>query len=176
MQRIILLVVLFTLAASGAAAQGKFEITEKQHLPAAPAGYVGDYAKVLDERTERQLETKLAGLSKRTRIEFLVVIIQTTGGEDISAYSLAAARKWQRGSRPRERGGILLMIAVKDRQWRVQITTSLERDLPEAVLKEKGDRMTVSFSRGNMGEGVNLFVDEVIAHLNERRAFKASAP
>lgn len=175
MQRLILLVAVLALTASGASAQGKFEITEDQNLPASPKGYVGDYAKVIDEQAERQLETKLVGLRKRAGIEFVVVTIETTGAENIYDYSLALARRWKRGSGAHEKGGILLMIAVKDRQWRVQLTRGLEGDLPDVVLREHGDKMTAPFRRGDMGAGVNLFVDGLVAHLAERRKFKSSA-
>jgi hypothetical protein len=35
--------------------------------------------------------------------------------------------------------------------------------------------MTAPFRQGNMGAGVNLFVDALIAHLAERRGFKNTA-
>jgi uncharacterized protein len=172
MQRIILLVAMFALTLSGAQAQGKYEINEGRNLPAQPKSHVGDYANVIDGQAERRLETKLALLRKRAAIEFVVVTVETTGAEDIFDYSLAAARRWKRGSGANDKGGILLMIAVKDRKWRIQLTRNLEGDLPDEVLKEHGDKMTGPFRQGNMGAGVNLFVDGVIAHLAERRAFK----
>jgi len=175
MNRIILLFAFFALTGSGALAQGKLEITEIQNLPARPAGYVGDYARVLDERAERRLETKLAGLRKRAGIEFVVVTIETTGGADIFDYSLAAARRWKPASSANYKGGILLMLAVNDRQWRVQLTDNLRDDLPESVLKVHGDRMSAPLGRGGMGAGVGAFVDGLIAHLARRHGFKTAA-
>ena len=172
MPRIILLVAVLALTASGASAQGKFEITEGQNLPARPKTYVGDYAQVIDARAERQLETKLAGLRQRAGIEFVVVTIGTTGAEDIFNYSLAAARRWKLAKSAGDKGGILLMLAIRDRKWRVQLTDSLKVDLPEAVLQVHGDRMSAPLGRGGVGGGVNVFVDGLIAHLAARRGFQ----
>jgi uncharacterized protein len=175
MQRIILLVAVFALAASVAPDQRNAGISATGTLPARPESYVGDYARVMDDRAERQLETKLAGLRKRAGIEFVVVTLETTGGEDIFDYSLAAARRWKLARGTGDKGGILLMLAINDRQWRVQLTDSLRVDLPEAVLKVHGARMSAPLGRGGVGAGVNVFVDGIIAHLARVRGFKTAA-
>lgn len=172
MQRMILLVAIFALMASGASAQAQLGTTISGSLPARPKSYVGDYAKVIEARAERQLETKLAGLRKRAGIEFVVVTLETTGAEDIFDYSLAAARRWQLARGANDRGGILLMLAMKDRKWRVQLTDSLRNDTPEAVLQVHGDRMAAAMRQGDTSAGVRVFVDGLIAHLAARRGFK----
>lgn len=172
MQRIILLFVVFALTASGLAAQDQTKTTGSENLLARPEGYVGDYAKVINEQAERQLETKLAQLRKRAGIEFVVVTLETTGTEDLFDYSLAAARRWKLARGANDRGGILLMLAIRDRKWRVQLTESLRNDTPEAVLKEHGDRMAAAMRQGDASAGVNVFVDGLIAHLAARRGFQ----
>ncbi|MDQ1525381.1 MAG: uncharacterized protein QOE47_3305 [Pyrinomonadaceae bacterium] len=171
MQRIMRLVALcavFALAASGASAQIGGAVSAGNDLPARPKSFVGDFANAIDARAERQLETKLAALRKRAAIEFVVVTIETTGGEEIFDYSLNAARRWRLAKGAGDKGGILLMLAIRDRKWRVQLTDSLRVDLPEEVLKIHGDRMSAPFGRGGVGAGVNVFVDGIIAHLAER--------
>jgi uncharacterized membrane protein YgcG len=171
-QRIILLVLVFAFTASGLAAQTQPATTGSAILPARPRGYVGDYAKVIDERAERQLETKLAALRKRAGIEFVVVTLETTGAEDLFDYSLAAARTWKLARGANDRGGILLMLAIKDRKWRVQLTDSLRTDTPEAVLREHGERMAAAVREGDASTGVRVFVDGLVAHLAAQRGFK----
>jgi uncharacterized protein len=175
MQRIILLVAGFALAASCASAQVQGEAAaaagSQAPLPARPQSFVGDFAKVIDAKAERGLETKLAALRKRAGIEFVVVTIETTGGENIFEYSLAAARRWNLASGAGDEGGILLMLAIRDRKWRVQLTDSLRVDLPEEVLQVHGNRMSAPFGRGGYGAGVGMFVDGIIADLAKRRGF-----
>ncbi|HYP02309.1 MAG TPA: TPM domain-containing protein [Pyrinomonadaceae bacterium] len=172
MQRMILLVAVIALAASGAAAQAQVKATGSESLPARPKSYVGDYAKVIDARAERRLETKLAGLRKRAAIEFVVVTLETTGAEDIFDYSLAAAQRWKLARGAGDKGGILLMLAMRDRKWRVQLTDSLRNDTPEAVLREHGERMAAAMRRNDTSAGVEVFVDGLVAHLAARRGFK----
>lgn len=172
MQRIFLLIAIFALMASGLAAQTQPGTTNRVSLPARPKSYVGDYAQVINARVERQLETKLAGLRKRAGIEFVVVTLETTGTEDIFDYSLAAARRWQLARGANVRGGILLMLAMRDRKWRVQLTDSLRNDTPEAVLQVHSDRMAAAMRQGDTSAGVRVFVDGLIAHLAARRGFK----
>ncbi|HEX8457291.1 MAG TPA: TPM domain-containing protein [Pyrinomonadaceae bacterium] len=176
MRRIILLVWVFALAASAAAAQVKSDAADDSNLTARPKSYVGDYAKVIDERVEQQLERKLAALRASAGIEFVVVTIETTGAEDIFDYSLAAARRWRLAKGANDKGGILLMLAITDRKWRVQLTDSLRTDLPETVLKVHGERMNAALRQtNNPGTAVSVFTDGIIAHLARLRAPKRGA-
>lgn len=169
MRGMILLTLLFAFTTPSLPASANFQATENM---ARPKGYVGDYATVINEEAESQLETKLKQLRERASIEFVVVTLETTGEEDIFSYSLNAARRWKLASGTGDKGGILLMLAMKDRKWRVQITDSLKEDLPEALLATQGERMYLPISQGNTGAAVTLFVDGVVAHLAERRGFK----
>lgn len=172
MSRISLLVLILAFTASGLAAQTQPKTTGGESLPPRPAGYVGDYAKVINARTKRQLETKLAQLRKRAGIEFVIVTLETTGTEDLFDYSLGAARTWKLARGANDRGGVLLMLAVRDRKWRVQLTDSLRSDTPEAVLQAHGDRMVAAMRPGDASAAVRVFVDGLVEHLAARRGFK----
>ena len=61
----------------------------------------------------------LTELRNRSEIEFAVVTVETTGGQPIFDYSLDVARGWGIGPKDSSKGGgLLLMLAVKDRQCR----------------------------------------------------------
>src|SRR2546423_13994563 len=72
--------------------------TAQSPLP-PPTGYVNDYAKVIDKSTKQQLEATLTNLDQQQKIQFSVVIVDTTGGRDIFDYSLAVARGLGIGSK-----------------------------------------------------------------------------
>ena len=169
MRRMILLTLLFALTTPSLLAFVDVQTTDEL---SRPKGYVGDYATVISDEAESKLEIKLKQLRERANIEFVVVTLDTTGGEDIFNYSLNAARRWKLAGGKGDKGGILLMLAMKDRKWRVQITDSLKEDLPEAVLAREGEKMYPPIRKGDAGTAVHLFVDGVIAHLAERRGFK----
>src|SRR5690349_16479419 len=88
----------------------------------APTGYVNDYANVIDADTKSKMEAMLQALAHQSDpIEFAVVTVPTTGDTDIFDYSLSVARGWQIGSSEGEKNGLLLLVAVNDRKWRVQV-------------------------------------------------------
>lgn len=97
---------------------------KEQNLP-TPLGYVSDYANLLDEEWHKQIRTVCKDLETSSGIEMLVVTIQ-----DISPLSHAqeyASRlyeAWRIGTAQQERG-ILLLVAVKERQAVVVVGKNL---------------------------------------------------
>lgn len=152
--------------ASQTASPGKVE----SPLP-APAGFVNDYAKVIDEATRGRLEERLRLLKERGKVEFAVATVETTGERDTDDYSLAVARGWGLGSK--ETGdGLLLLVAVKDRRWRVQVSRSLEAALPDEAVAETCRRGEPLYREGRYGEGVAACVDGLVALLAEKKGFR----
>lgn len=138
---------------------------------AAPTGYVNDYAGVVDAASKQQMETILTNLKTRGDIEFAVVTVPTTGGQDIFDYSLAVARGWGIGSREGEKNGLLLLVAVNDRKYYVQVSRHLEGDLPDGYVGEIGRRMRDPFRANRYGEGLLAAVQTLVATLGQKRGF-----
>lgn len=141
----------------------------KSPLP-APTGFVNDYAKVLDETTKKRLEATLDGLKKKSEIEFAVVTVETTGAQSSFDYTMAVARGWGIGSKSPDGGGLILLVAIKDRKWELRWSRSLEAALKEGTVDELERRMTGPFRQGKYAEGISIGVEAVIDRLNERRA------
>jgi uncharacterized protein len=112
-------------------------------------------------------------LREKSDIEFAVVTIETTGGQPIFDYSLAVAKEWGIGSKDTSKGGgLLLMIAIKDREWRIQVGRSLEKDLPDEVCKTLGDQSLGLYRQGKYAEGILKYVKGIIGRLEQVRGFK----
>jgi len=140
-----------------------------------PAGFVADYANVIDSASRAKLESTLTNLKEKSEIEFAVATVETTGGQPIFDYSLAVARAWGIGPKDTSRGGgVLLMLAVKDRQWRVQVSRTLEKDLPDEFCKALGKQLEDSCRQGKYAEGITKYVDGIIKRLQETRGFSLS--
>jgi uncharacterized protein len=141
-------------------------------LPQPPSGKaIGDYANVIDETTEAQLETTLTNLKTRANIELGIATVNTTGDRDIFDYSLAVARGWKIGPGSGEKNGLLLFIAVEDRKFFIQVSRHLEGDLPDGYVGAIGDRMRDPFRAGKYGEGITIAVQTLIASLADKRGF-----
>ena len=135
--------------------------------------YVVDNANVIDAGTKERLATILNRLKERADIEFAVVTVPTTGGEDIFEYSLALARGWGIGSKEGEKNGLLLVVAVNDRKWRVQVSRHLEGDMTDGLAGEIArQRLVPQFRQNNYGQGISDFVQATIATLAEKRGFQ----
>jgi len=133
-----------------------------------PTGHVNDYAHALNDDTREQLEQALVELKKRSKIEFAVALVSTTGGKPILDYSKTVAQGWNIGSGG---DGILLLLAIEDHQWRIHTTRGLARDLPEEKIKDVGALMNPSLGQGHYGDGLRRGVEAIIKVLAAKRGF-----
>ena len=129
--------------------------------------YVTDDAKVIDESTRKQLETTLAALKERKKIDFSVVTMKSTGDKSVRDYSLTLARQRKSDSIEENASGLLLLVAVDDRQWHIQITRNLEVQLTPEILTGLSTPMTHSFRQNQFGEGILKYVNALIAKLDQ---------
>jgi uncharacterized protein len=135
--------------------------------------YVTDEAGVIDAGTKERLATILNRLKERADIEFAVVTVPTTGDADIFGYSLALARGWGIGSKEGEKNALLLVVAVNDRKWQVQVSRHLEGDMSDGLAGEIArQRLVPQFRQNNYGQGISDFVQATIATLAEKRGFQ----
>ena len=71
-------------------------------------------------------------------MEFVVATVDTINGQSIEDYSIALARQWRPGGQSGR--GVVLVLAIKDRLWRIQVSEALRPELSDEVCKEIGDR------------------------------------
>ncbi len=136
----------------------------------APVGFVNDFANVIEADQETRLEALLTNLRDKSKIEFAVVTTESTNGETLFDYSLGVAREWGVGPKGAEGGGLLLMVAVKDRQWHLQVSRALEKDLPDEVCKELGDQSVPLYRSGDYAGGIEKYVRAIIDRLKRVRS------
>jgi len=142
----------------------------------SPKGFVNDYANVFDKDAKARLEALLTKLKEKSNIEFAVATVDTTKGESIFNYSLNVAREWGIGPKDTSQGGgMLLLLAIKDRKWHLQVSRSLEKDLPNEVCKELGDQSEQLYKNGDYAGGVEKYVAALIKRLEEQRNFKLNS-
>src|SRR5262245_6088897 len=127
-----------------------------------PTEYVTDDAKVIDEASRKQLETTLAALQERKKIDFSVVTVKTTGDKSARDYSLELAHQRKHDSIEENASGLLLLVAVDDHNWHIQITRNLEVHLTNDILTTLSVPMTDSFRQKQYGEGIIKYVKAII--------------
>ena len=133
---------------------------------------MNDYVNVIDNETELRLVELLTKLRLVSNIEFAVVTIATTKGEPIADYTLGVAKEWGVGPKNSAAGGgLVLVLAIKDRQWHLQVSRSLEQDLPPAIAKNLAVGSTPLYKQGNFSAGIEKYVNAIIARLGKERHF-----
>ena len=159
------------LVAAIASASGQ---TAQSPLP-PPTGYVNDYAAVIDPATKRRLETTLANLDHQQQIQFSVVTVDTTGGQEIFDYSLAVARGWGIGSKDTQKPSLLLLVAIKDRKYFTQVSRHLEGDLPDGLVGQiQRERLVPAFRAGDYGKGLADTIDVYITTVANKNGFSTA--
>lgn len=148
------------------------QLETKSPLP-PPSGFVNDYANVLDSESKARLQSALTELRAKSDIEFAIATVKSTGGQPIFDYSLAVAKGWGIGPKDTSKGGgLLLLLAIEDREWRIQVSRNLEKDLPDEVCKELGDQSRDLYRQGKYAEGIIQNVKAIIERLEQLRGFK----
>jgi uncharacterized protein len=130
--------------------------------PAALRARVEDRAGVLDAADRTALEVELADLERTDSTQIAVLIVKTTGGRPIEDYALEVARKTGLG-RKGTNNGALILVAVEDRQVRIEVGEGLEGRVPDTVAKLIARReMVPRFQKGDLRGGVRAGADALV--------------
>jgi uncharacterized protein len=93
-----------------------------------PQGYVSDFAGVIEAAPKARLEEYCAAMERASGVEIMLVTIASLQGEPVEDVAAAMARAWQAGQKGKE--GILLLLAIQERRYGLEISAGLERVLP----------------------------------------------
>lgn len=143
----LVLAIYMTLGAAAAAAPA---------LPATPAtsSYVEDHAGVLSGEIKSKINRLGAKIAGQTKAQVVVVTIDSLQGEAIEDYSLALFRQWKIGDKERN-NGVLLLVAVKDRQSRIEVGYGLEGAINDAKAGQLQDEYLLPpLTRGDYNGGI----------------------
>lgn len=142
-----------------------------------PSGHVNDYVGVFDDASRQQLEERLRSFKAATGVEIAVVVVATTGGNDIYDYSMAVARGWKIGSDQDDNPGALLLVAIDDRKYFTQISRDLEDEIPDGLAGSLQRQYLVpEFRKGNYAKGISDTIEAYIAAYETRGTTPAPTP
>ncbi|NNP67102.1 TPM domain-containing protein [Acinetobacter sp. Ac_5812] len=125
-----------------------------------------DQAKVLSDAEMQQLNQKILSLYQQGKAQIGVIIVPTTGQEAIFDFALRTGEKWQLGSAKRD-NGLLMAIAVNDRNIQILTGYGLEGVLPDVVLSRIiRNQITPYFKQGQYAQGISTGLDEISRIVN----------
>lgn len=123
--------------------------------PLSPPRLVNDYVDLLNEQQLQMLESKLRRYRDTTSNEVAVVIVETIGEDDIDLYGAELAQRWGVGKKGSE-NGVLLLVALNDRQVSISTGYGLEGAIPDAYAKRIIEKYIVpNFREEQYFEGID---------------------
>lgn len=94
--------------------------------------HVTDLTGTLSEQQVNELDARLEEFEQAKGTQLVVLMVNSTGQEDIEAYSLAVAGANQIGRKGAD-DGILMLIAKSDQHVRIEVGYGLEGAIPDAA-------------------------------------------
>ncbi len=133
-----------------------FVISSSVFAASVPAlkGRVNDYAKIIRDSDEREIEEYLAGVEQSSGIQIAVLTMPSLDGEDISSFGIRVADKWKLGDKEKDNGAILI-VAYAEHDLRIEVGDGLEGSLTDAkcglILRNV---IVPEFKNGNYSAGI----------------------
>lgn len=100
-------------------------------LLAKPVGYVNDFAGIISEAQEAELETRLESFTASTGNELAVVTLKSLEGDTIENTAVAVFEQWGIGQKGKD-NGVLLLIAPNERELKIEVGYGLEPVLTDS--------------------------------------------
>ena len=127
----------------------------------SPATLVTDLAGVLSPEQKQALENKLVAIDDSSSNQIAVVIIPSLDGYPKEEYATKLFRDWGIGNK-KTNNGILLLIAVNDRQIRIEVGYGLEGAIPDiTALNIIDNDIKPAFKAGNYYEGIDQATNNI---------------
>ncbi len=145
-------------------------LAQSGKLP-APASHVSDFAGVIDAQTKSRLETLLQNLKEKSKIDLYVATVESTGEQEISAFSQQLAREWNIGAKTTRGKSLLLVISTASKTSFTQFSRTVQTQLPDGVLGEMTYRMQGPLSDGRFAEAIDSGVHVFANALAEKIGF-----
>ena len=120
----------------------------------APEGRVNDFAGVISADYKDKISSLLDEVEQKTSAEIVVVTRDSITPYGADDYAQMLFDNWKVGKKGKD-NGVLILLAVKEREWRIHTGYGVEGILPDGVCGQIGrDYMVPYFKDGNYSEGL----------------------
>ncbi|MFB3788985.1 MAG: YgcG family protein [bacterium] len=130
--------------------------------------YVSDFADVIPAPQEESLNALARRLQEKTTAQLAVVTIPSLADRGYGSIEEAAVslfESWGIGQKNKN-NGLLIVIALKEREWRVEVGYGLEGAVPDITASRLGRTLLPNaFRQGQYGEGLLNLCTALIAEI-----------
>ncbi|NNL76728.1 MAG: hypothetical protein HKO68_10380, partial [Desulfobacterales bacterium] len=124
-------------------------------IPALPPDPVIDLADIIDDSVETKMNRYLRELESKTTAQMAVLTLKSLEGQNLEEFSITVAHdKWKLGHKDMD-NGVLLVVALNDRKYRIEVGYGLEGVLPDSLVGSIGRQYLVpNFRKGDYSSGI----------------------
>lgn len=134
-----------------------------QDLP-KPTDYVSDYAHVLSPQTVAVLDNICSQLDHtQANAQIAIVTVHSLDGDDAASFADDLETRWKMGRKGSDRGALVL-LAVDDHKYRIEVGYGLEGILPDGKVGDIGRAMVPYLRARDYDSAVTLAVGQ-LAHV-----------
>jgi len=119
-----------------------------------PEGWINDYANVISSAYKDKLTALIQEVETKTTSEIAVVTVESIAPYDEKEYARLLFDSWKVGKKGKD-NGVLVLVAIKERRWRIETGYGLEGILPDGLCGEIARTyMVPRFKEGQYGKGL----------------------
>jgi uncharacterized protein len=113
-----------------------------------PQGYVTDLAGVINPATRQKIEALATEVQQKTGAQMAVVTVNSLEGQTREDYAAALYKHLGIGTKGKD-NGVLILIAPKERQYRIEVGYGLEPVINDARAGDVGRDMVPELRKGD---------------------------
>jgi uncharacterized protein len=140
-----------------------------------PRGYVSDFAEVLNSSTKDQLTALCEEVDQKAHAQIVVSTVKSLDGRSIADFSIDLATQRGMGPAQSERG-VLILLAVEDRQYRFEVGRGLEPVLPDNKTASFGHEAVPYLRQTNYDAALLLMSRRVADVIAQDRGITLTTP
>jgi uncharacterized protein len=137
--------------------------------------YVNDFAHVLDPTTVAQLDNICFQIEQKAHAQIAVVTVNSLDGSDIESYAVALYKQWGIGSKATDHG-VLILLAVQDRKYRIEVGYGLEPILTDGKVGGFGREAVPLLRQNDYGGAVSLMTSRVADVIAQDAGIQITGP
>ncbi len=120
-----------------------------------------DQANILNANQNAELSQQIRSIHSAGKAQIGLVIVPSTGQEDIFSYAMRLADQWQLGTAKQD-NGLLIVVAVNDRRIQILTGYGLEGVIPDIVAHQIiQNQITPYFKQGQYAQGLQAGLTEI---------------
>lgn len=117
-------------------------------------GYVNDFAGIISDREEVQLDAIIREVKAKTGAEIAVVTLKSLDGYPVEDVALTIGREWGVGQKGKD-NGVVVLVAPNERKVRIEVGYGLEGYITDGHAGRIIDEYMIPyFKQGNYEQGI----------------------